>query len=240
MSSHAEYLTALVCRVLRYPMGYLLGYLRFIGCCAVGCLSATSLWAADVDIVVRDSAGAPVANAVAYLLPNDTTQALPKPRAASIDQVDRTFVPLVSVIQSGTAVTFPNSDNIRHQVYSFSPAKVFNLKLYSGKPASPVVFDQAGAVVLGCNIHDQMTAWVLVVDTPWFAKSTPAGELLIKAVPDGNYTLKFWHPGQHQEISSQSLRLVGTAVVERTVTMDVDPVAALLKHGMPGHDMAGH
>ena len=87
-------------------------------------------------------------------------------RHAKIDQVNKEFVPLVSVVQTNTEITFPNSDNIRHSVYSFSPAKVFSLKLYAGKSAAPVIFDKAGLVVLGCNIHDLMVSWLLVVDTP--------------------------------------------------------------------------
>ena len=105
----------------------------------------------------------------------------------------RRFVPMVSVVQTGAAVTFPNKDNIEHDVYSFSPAKRFELHLYHGIPAKPVVFDQPGLVVMGCNIHDQMIAYLLVVDTPWFAKTDAHGQAAIENVPGGAYRLTVWH-----------------------------------------------
>ena len=83
-----------------------------------------------------------------------------------IAQAKRQFSPRVTVVTVGTPVTFPNFDTVRHHVYSFSPVKTFELKLYAGVPNAPVVFDKPGIAVLGCNIHDQMAAWVVVVDTP--------------------------------------------------------------------------
>src|SRR5260221_2230684 len=122
--------------------------------------------AAILVVEVRDVRGAPVPDAVVYAIPE--AKKLPAPSRAVLDQKNRTFVPHILPIQTGTAVTFPNSDNVRHQVYSFSPAKKFQLPLYSGTPAAPVVFDKAGVVTIGCNIHDQMSAYLLVVDTPFF------------------------------------------------------------------------
>jgi plastocyanin len=133
-------------------------------CLGLGAIAAAN----DLQVKVQNVAGAPASNAIVYATPkNPVAQATGN---ATIDQIDRQFVPRVTVLQTGTAVAFPNSDNIRHSVYSFSPPKIFTLKLYAGKPASPVVFDKPGIVVLGCNIHDNMLAWVLVVDTPYFAR----------------------------------------------------------------------
>src|SRR5579863_9818454 len=114
--------------------------------------------AGDLQVTVQSAAGAPAPNAIVYATPRNPLTAING--RATIDQIDRQFVPRVSVIQTGTAVAFPNSDNIRHSVYSFSPSKVFTLKLYAGKAANPVVFDKPGIIVLGCNIHDNMLAWV--------------------------------------------------------------------------------
>jgi hypothetical protein len=83
---------------------------------------------------------------------------------------------------------------VRHQVYSFSPTKTFELKLYSGVPAAPVLFDKAGIAVLGCNIHDQMVAWVIVVDTPLYARTSAAGTARLEGVPPGSYEMRLWHP----------------------------------------------
>jgi hypothetical protein len=104
----------------------------------------------------------------------------------------RQFEPHVLVVQTGTAVSFPNFDTVRHHVYSFSAAKTFDIKLYAGTPANPVVFDSAGVATLGCNIHDRMSAHVVVVDTPLFAKSDAAGTVTFD-VPVGQHVLLFWH-----------------------------------------------
>ena len=103
------------------------------------------------------------------------------------------FDPTVLIVPVGSDVVFPNRDTVRHHVYSFSAAKNFELKLYTGTPANPVLFDKPGVVVLGCNIHDNMAAWVLVVETPYFGKTNAAGEISLANVPAGSYRLRTWH-----------------------------------------------
>jgi plastocyanin len=149
--------------------------------------------AASLRVQVADQNGAPVADAIVYAVP--ASGKLPaKPAAdAVIDQIHRHFVPLVSVIQTGGAVSFPNKDNIEHDVYSFSPAKKFELDLYHGVPAHPVVFDKAGLVVMGCNIHDTMLAYLLVVDTPYFGKTDASGQAVIDGLPADGYQVVAWH-----------------------------------------------
>ena len=102
---------------------------------------------------------------------------------------------MVTVVTVGTAVAFPNRDTVRHHVYSFSPAKRFELKLYVGTPAAPVVFDQPGIAVLGCNIHDNMVGWVVVVETPYHALAPATGVAKLPDVPPGRYRLRVWHAG---------------------------------------------
>jgi plastocyanin len=186
--------------------------------------------AAEVRLQVNDHAGKPVGNAVVWLKPA-TGQAPPPPGKLShavIDQQARTFTPLVSVIRVGTAVDFPNSDNIRHSVYSFSPARVFTLKLYSGKPSDPVVFDKEGFVTLGCNIHDQMIAWVVIVDTPWYAQSGAGGAALLPGVPEGDYVLSAWHPGIKGNAPITQKLHVDAGQVARTVQLDAQSIDSLL------------
>ncbi len=198
----------------------------------VALLFSNLVHAAQFSALVNDAGGKPLADAVVYLLPSAGTPVPTTPPKAQIDQKNRDFVPMVSVMQTGTVVNFPNSDNIRHQVYSFSPAKIFNLKLYSGKPANPVIFDKPGPVVLGCNIHDQMVAWVLVVDTPWFAKTNSNGEASITA-PDGDYEIALWHPGQRREADKTPLGLSGK--INKTFVLDAAPVSgAHAQHATPG------
>jgi plastocyanin len=154
--------------------------------------------ASAVQVKVRDMHGLPVADAVVSLLPLDRP-APPSPvRSATMDQRHLSFVPQVLVVQAGTNVRFPNSDNVRHHVYSFSPAKRFELKLYAGNHTSSVLFDKPGVVVLGCNIHDWMLGYIVVVDTPWFAKTGTNGIATVEA-PAGRYMLKLWHPRQDED-----------------------------------------
>ncbi len=131
--------------------------------------SVTHVAAGTLSSLVKDASGKPVSDVVVYAMPTSGARpaAARTPRAA-VDQVDREFVPHVKAVQVGTDVMFPNKDNIRHHVYSFSPAKTFELPLYRGTPANPVKFDRAGVVVLGCNIHDWMLGYVFVLETPYF------------------------------------------------------------------------
>ena len=93
----------------------------------------------------------------------------------------------------GTPVTFPNRDSVRHQVYSFSPAKRFELPLYTGVPQA-VVFDKPGVVVLGCNIHDWMVGYVYVSESPYFAKTNADGKAVLADLPPRSYVVRVWHP----------------------------------------------
>lgn len=165
----------------------------FLGLGGVAALQAAAAFAAELTVGVADAAGRSLDEAVVALLPRGSVPALPPGAQAVIEQRARQFVPRVTVVQTGTPVQFPNHDTVRHHVYSFSPIKPFEIKLYVGTPAQPVVFDKPGTAVLGCNIHDQMVAWVHVVDTPWFAV-TREGKARIAQVPAGAYQLQVWHP----------------------------------------------
>ena len=151
--------------------------------------------AGSLTVSVSDSAGKPLAQAVVLLDPAGG-KAPVKPMAdVEISQAARQFNPRVTVITVGTKVNFPNFDTVRHHVYSFSPAKTFELKLYAGVPNEPLTFDKPGVAVLGCNIHDRMAAWVVVADTPWFARTAADGTARIEGAPAGAYRLATWHPG---------------------------------------------
>lgn len=162
--------------------------------CGVFMLIANAAAAAVIDVQVQDEAGQPLANAVVFLESREAKRAVKPLPNATIAQVAKQFEPLVSVVTTGTSVQFPNRDKVRHHVYSFSPAKTFELKLYTGTEANPVVFDKPGVAVLGCNIHDQMAAWVVVVDSPYFGRSTETGLVGLRNVPTGTYRLRVWHP----------------------------------------------
>ncbi|HEY9101265.1 methylamine utilization protein [Chitinimonas sp.] len=191
------------------------------GALLVGLLVPSAV-AANLEVTVQDSGGQPLAEVVAYAEPVGTKP--PKGKlVGSIDQVNKEFVPLVSVVQVGSAVNFPNKDNIRHSLYSFSPAKRFELKLYSGTPAAPVVFDKEGQVVLGCNIHDWMVGFLLVVDTPWFAKTDGKGQLVLADLTNGDYELKVWHPYQVAPAASQKVKVAAGGETHFTFRLKLAP-----------------
>lgn len=184
------------------------------------CLYVVAAGAADLRVDVRDGAGQPLADVVVYAEPLEATSA-PRTNSAHaiIDQVHKQFVPRVSVVQTGTLIEFPNSDNIRHEVYSFSPSKVFTTKLYSGRQAAPVEFDKPGTVAIGCNIHDHMLAWVRVVDTPYFAKSGADGSSSLPGLKPGDYRLNVWYPGPDLEPKMRQIH-IGEGTNREVVQLD--------------------
>ena len=189
----------------------------FVACTAAACASQ----AATIAVLVKDAAGGPIEDAIVWALPKVATASRPKP--AAVEQVNKTFVPLVTVVQAGAAVSFPNRDDTRHHVYSFSPAKVFETKLYAGTPSAPVVFDKPGEVVLGCNIHDNMIAYVYVVDTPWFGKATADGHVRLEGLPAGDYELRAWHYAQAAAAPVQALTLRADETTEAAFTFTLRP-----------------
>ncbi|MDP6406598.1 MAG: hypothetical protein QF797_15490 [Alphaproteobacteria bacterium] len=166
----------------------------FVALLVAGLASAGGALAGGLAGTVRDDAGKPVADAVIYATPLAGLPAAIVTRAV-IDQVDKLYSPFVTAFRAGTTVTFPNKDNIKHHLYSVSPAKSFERPLYKGRKASPVVFDKPGEVTLGCNIHDWMIAHVLVLETPHAAVTDQAGRAVIAALPAGDYEVRVWHPG---------------------------------------------
>jgi plastocyanin len=182
-------------------------------------LCAHSALAGMVTVNVTTGSAATAADAVIVFDPLDATPA-PSRETAIIDQVNKTFVPRVSVVRAGTAITFPNSDHIRHQVYSFSNAKKFTLKLYAGSPRTAVIFDQTGLVILGCNIHENMVAYVGVVDSPYFAKLTDSGTTTLN-LPAGRYRLRVWHPNAVAAVPPREIA-VAAAPMSVSLSIDVD------------------
>ncbi len=116
------------------------------------------------------------------------------PATAVMDQRNRTFVPRVLVVGVGTSVEFPNNDTVSHQVYSFSPAKKFQLPLYKGTHHPPITFDREGLVVLGCNIHDDMAGYIYVTASPFFGTTDASGVLQLRDLPAGDYRVTLWSP----------------------------------------------
>lgn len=185
----------------------------------MSCASAASFTAQVVD-----QQGRPLADAVVTLkgAANAPTGVL----KADMDQRDQEFSPRVLAVHTGTQVKFPNSDNIRHQVYSFSPAKRFELRLYEGTPSDPLLFDKPGVVVLGCNIHDWMVGYIYVTDEPLFGVTDGNGALKLDQVPPGHYQATLWHPRvpDMQPVAGGDVELPAAGLTQR-FSLAVEPGA---------------
>jgi plastocyanin len=188
-------------------------------------LAAAAASAAPLTVQVTGAAGQPLADA-AVAVQVAGAPASGTGKQAEMAQRGRAFVPPVLVVQAGTAVSFPNHDKVRHHVYSFSPAKAFEIKLYGGEVAPAVVFDQPGTVVLGCNIHDRMVAYVHVVDTPYFARTDVQGSARLD-VPPGEHRVQVWHPSltANQPPREAGVRVPGTGAT-LAVTLAAEPPPA--------------
>lgn len=158
-------------------------------------LAPVTAQAATVAIDIRGADGRAVPGAVVMI---DGARAPAGPIRfdwpAVMAQQNIAFQPHVLIVPVGASVTFPNRDKVRHHVYSFSKSKKFELKLYGRDDTRSVVFDKPGLVAVGCNIHDQMSGFIWVVDTPFAAQSDAAGHLVISGVPPGGASLRLWHP----------------------------------------------
>jgi plastocyanin len=178
-----------------------------MGICLQPCASAPLM------VEVRDDQGRPVTDAVVGVLLRGIRTSASPTASASIVQRQRQFQPPITAVQTGTSVQFPNFDTVRHHVFSFSPTKRFELKLYAGTPAAPVVFDKAGVAVLGCNIHDLMAAWVVVMDTPVIGKTDAAG-LVSLDVPSGEHRLLAWRHswGEVEAFAERSMQMPASGI----------------------------
>ena len=158
-------------------------------------LAASPAVAGDLVVQVRTANGAPVPNAVVTLYPGGRPSPLgPAGGSYQIAQRNLQFSPFVLVVPVGADVSFPNFDNVRHHVYSFSPVRRFELRLYAREQARSVHFDRPGIVPLGCNIHDNMIAFIDVVDTAFAARTDASGQAHFTAIPGGPVLARVWHP----------------------------------------------
>lgn len=162
-------------------------------------------------ITVYDQDQQPLSNAVVWLTSLDKKPLEKPPETPFVMmQKDRQFIPHILVVPQHAKVEFPNADSIMHHVYSFSKSKTFELKLYREQPQSSVVFEQTGVVELGCNIHDWMLSFIVVVDSPFYAITDEDGQVSLN-VEQGKYTLNLWHEGftDFSQVESESIVLSG-------------------------------
>ena len=192
-------------------------------------LAALSLagpsWAGDLAVTLITPNGRAVANAVVMVRPQGFSPRAPIrfPWAYRMAQKDMQFEPFVLIVPVGAEVTFPNLDGVRHHVYSFSPAKKFELPLYAGTPPEPIAFDTPGVVTLGCNIHDWMIAYILVVPTPWFRVTDSTGAAQLRGLPAGSYDVEVWQPRLKNSSNQPRQRVALNADVPLSFRLDLKP-----------------
>jgi plastocyanin len=158
----------------------------------VGVSSAVS--AEQTKVRVLDSEGSPVSGVAVYVRPIDTEMRSPPAEYAVMDQVDGRFEPHMLIVQVGTEVRFPNSDVVAHHVYSFSNPNDFILPLYKGDAHAPVTFEESGVVTLGCNIHDQMLGYILIVESDVFTMTDENGVAMLSIEKGSAAAIDIWSP----------------------------------------------
>lgn len=199
-------------------------YFYILGLIAMG--GANQSLAVEFRFSIQDQNNNALTNAVIELSPKNHKVKL-VPNKQIIDQINKEYVPQVIVVTKGGEVSFPNKDNIKHHVYSFSQAKQFELPLYEGTPASPVVFDKAGIVVLGCNIHDWMRGYVYVSDSPYTVITDEQGKANLESLPDDDYILKIWHPQLKKEFGTKNYTAVGEQIIVANHQVEIKPTVKI-------------
>jgi len=162
--------------------------------CLFGLLACLPLQAGSLTVQIVDDQHEPLADAVVYLT-SGQPHAPATNKSFEIEQKNKIFHPFVTIMPTGATASFPNHDGIGHHVYSFSPAKNFQLPLSEHESTEKITFDKPGVVTVGCNIHDWMVAYIYVVDTDYYAKTEADGHAIIDNLPAGEYTIHIVHPG---------------------------------------------
>jgi plastocyanin len=191
-------------------------------------LWAGTVAAAALDLSLSGPSGKPAANTVVLIHNLDDPVGMPDlpTPAVTVVQQGQMFAPAVSVVHVGTRVRFPNFDRMRHHVYSFSTAKRFELRLYSGEQVPHIDFDRTGIVVVGCNIHDWMEAYIYVTDAGAAAVTDAGGTARFPSLPAGRYRIDVWHPPLEHAVAARELTLANGAHVRATIALE-SPVAPI-------------
>ena len=182
-------------------------------------LTAPMTMAGDLTVQATNDKGEPLENAVVSLTPKfQPAQPMPTPEVAEMRQQNTLFAPFVLPVRTGTNVSFPNFDEARHHVYSFSKARRFELRLYGMDESRSIEFDTAGVVALGCNIHDNMLAYIYVTDAPIYKKTDADGRVSLLNLEDGQYDIDVWHPGQRGNGAPETMTVdIGETPTELTL-----------------------
>jgi len=200
-------------------------------------LTGLAVHASGSSLTVRVQHGQlPLADAVVSLTPLDAAVPLPAVfPEVTIAQEDKEYDPYVTPVMAGTRVSFPNRDNVQHHIYSLSKPKRFEKPLYASGASESVLFDLPGIVALGCNIHDWMIAYIVILPTPWFAKADTGGGAVVSGFPAGRYRLEVWHPRLAKPVSREVTLAAGENAPE-SFTLQLKPDRRIRRttDGRPG------
>ncbi len=181
--------------------------------------------AEPLQVRVMDVEGKPVGNVVVYLQ-NHETAAMPLPHHNhEIEQTDKKFAPYVSVVRQQEEIAFTNHDDITHHVYSFNAPARFDFRLQPGESSDVADFAEPGVIAMGCNIHDWMSGYVMVVDTPFYTLTDDEGLATFADVPPNAYHLVAWHPQMAKdETVDQHIVMPATAEIRLQLTQPMAPI----------------
>lgn len=186
--------------------------------------------AGDLTVLLIDQRGAPVADAVVSVAIAGAASPSHFAQPLRMSQRDMQFSPFVLAVPVGADVSFSNEDKVRHQIFSFSPAKRFELKLFGHDQTHSIHFDKPGVVALGCNIHDNMVAYVKVTDAPFAVVTDGSGRAVFHGLPGGSAQVRAWQP----YLRAPGNELQATVAIPRTGSVERDLAAPVL----PPHKMS--
>lgn len=178
-------------------------------------LLSMSADAITVNVQVTDVSDNPLKNIVVYIDPLDGQRRTISDKTIDIGQLNKSFTPYISVIQQGNTVRFHNQDDITHHIYSVTGENKFSIKIRSGQQKIKQDINHLGEVAMGCNIHDWMSGYLLVLDTPYFDKTNVKGDVSIDVPASGNYQVTVWHP----QMSEANNRISETFVVKENILL---------------------
>lgn len=193
-------------------------------CLLVGVVQNSA--AQSLTVVLKDIEGAPVGDAVVeVLIPEELRADFSELGDVKVDQLDKEFIPHVSTVVAGSRVSFPNSDDILHHVYSFSPLNTFNIPLYGKDRQAEYsqAFDKSGVVEIGCNIHDWMLAYVYVAETTLNGISNDSGSVELRDLPVGKFEIRIWHPrlGEEDIANTRSVEFTQDNKLNLEITLEL-------------------
>ncbi len=205
---------------------------------AVGPLASN---AATFSGIASDRDGQALVNVVVSLKPMGRAAVATPTQQVIVTQENATFKPYITVIRTGSSVVFANRDNMEHHIKSFSSSKSFEIAVHKpGDTPPPIRFDNEGAVVAYCILHDWMRAYIYVADTPWYAlTAASSGIARIENVPPGDYEASAWHPdlGQYKPPLTQKVTIGADGANDATFKFDFKP--RTLRQAPKGYGSSG-